>query len=302
MVIRRAAIQDISRIAEILVFVKRINFRPIFKNDEYSFGELQVLSVAKEYSVPAILDHIWVYDDGIVKGMIHIEGKEIKELYVDAFFQNQGIGAELIEFAKNKFAVHFLWAIEKNEGAIRFYESHGFHRTDTRKFEEGTTEYLIMMEYAGMTAKEMWSRYCAEKNIASGTPYEVWAFCGGGPDADELASLVLEGTKTATASLLISYEAEGIPLPEQGCYSVILYDNGKAAGIIRDTKVSLVPFHEVSEEHAYKEGEGTRTLEEWREIHRRAFAPDYDALGREFDEEGVCVLEEFELVYPVNVN
>ena len=102
MVIRRAAIQDISRIAEILVFVKRINFRPIFKNDEYSFGELQVLSVAKEYSVPAILDHIWVYDDGIVKGMIHIEGKEIKELYVDAFFQNHGIGAELIEFAKNK--------------------------------------------------------------------------------------------------------------------------------------------------------------------------------------------------------
>lgn len=144
--IRKAAIQDLSRIAEILVFVKRVNFRPIFKNDAYSFGELQVLSVAEEYAAPDILGHIWVYDDGIVKGMIHIEGKEIRELYVDSFFQNQGVGAELIEFAKNEFSVCFLWAIEKNVDAICFYERHGFHRTETKKFEEGTTEYLILLE------------------------------------------------------------------------------------------------------------------------------------------------------------
>ena len=71
--IRKAQLGDISRIAEILVFVKRINYRPIFRNDSYSFGELQVLSVAEAYASPDILHHIWVYDDGIVKGMIHIE-------------------------------------------------------------------------------------------------------------------------------------------------------------------------------------------------------------------------------------
>lgn len=144
--IRQATVKDISRIAEILVFVKRINFRPIFKNDDYSFGELQVLSVAKEYARPDILNHIWVYDDGIVKGLIRVEDEEIRELYVDSFFQNQGVGAELIEFAKSNFPVQFLWAIEKNAGALRFYEAHGFHRTDIKKYEEGTTEYLIMME------------------------------------------------------------------------------------------------------------------------------------------------------------
>lgn len=143
--IRKAAAQDISRIAEILVFVKRINFRPIFQNDDYSFKELQVLSVAEEYSSPDIFQHIWVYDDGIVKGMIHIEGAEIRELYVDYFFQNQGIGAELIEFAKSNFPVRFLWAIEKNTDAIRFYENHGFYKTGTRKLEEGTIEYLILL-------------------------------------------------------------------------------------------------------------------------------------------------------------
>ena len=62
--------------------------------------------------------------------------------------------------------------------------------------------------------------------------------------------------------------------------------------------MSLVPFNEVSAEHAYQEGEGTGTLEEWREIHKRAFTPDYRAVGKEFDVNGICVLEEFELVYP----
>ena len=149
-----------------------------------------------------------------------------------------------------------------------------------------------------MTEKEMWRSFCAEANLDPKTPYEAWAFCGGGPFADELAALVLAGTKTATASALIAYGTEGEPLPEPGCYSVILYADGSAAGVIRDTKVSLVPFREVSAEHAYKEGEGTRTLAEWREIHRRFFAPDYQAAGKEFDETGICVLEEFELLYP----
>ena len=144
--IRKAAPRDISRIAEILVFVKRIKFRPIFQDDMYSFGELQVLTVAQKYAQPELLDNILVYDDGIVKGLIHIEGNEIAELYVDWFFQNMGIGSRLIEYAKANFPVSFLWAIEKNTDAIRFYEAHGFRLTGKKKFEEGTTEYLVMME------------------------------------------------------------------------------------------------------------------------------------------------------------
>lgn len=144
--IRKASVQDLSRIAEILVFVKRIQFRPIFQNDDYSFGELQVIPVAQRYSAPEILNHIWVYDDGIVKGLIHIEGKEICELYVDCFFQSQGIGAKLIDYAVKEYQAEFLWAIEKNTNAIRFYEAHGFHLTGEKKLEEGTTEYLVKLE------------------------------------------------------------------------------------------------------------------------------------------------------------
>ena len=145
--IRKAESRDLSRIAEILVFVKRIKFLPIFKDEDYSFNTLQVISVARDYSKPEILNNIYVYEDnGIVKGLIHIEGQEIKELYVDYFFQDQGIGSKLIEFAKKEFDVNFLWAIEKNTDALRFYEAHGFHLSATRKFEEGTSEYLVMLK------------------------------------------------------------------------------------------------------------------------------------------------------------
>ena len=145
--IRKATIKDISRIAEILVFVKRMNYRVIFRNDAVSFGEIQVLPVAEQYSKPEILESIWVYEtEGIVKGLIRIVEKEVVELSVEHFFQGQGIGAELIEFAKKEHDVKFLWVLEKNANAIRFYEAHGFHLTDNKKLEEGTPEYKVMME------------------------------------------------------------------------------------------------------------------------------------------------------------
>ena len=144
--IRRAAKEDISRIAEILVFAKRMKYRSIFKDDAYSFGELQVLTVAKKYIENGFLNNMFLYDDGIIKGLIRIEKEEIIELYVDHFFQGQGVGSELIEYAKENYSVNYLWTIEKNIDAVRFYKAHGFHLTDTRKFEEGTTVYLVMMK------------------------------------------------------------------------------------------------------------------------------------------------------------
>ena len=145
--IRKATLNDISRIAEILVFVKRMNYRSIFQNDAVSFGEIQVIPVAEEYSDPKILENIRVYEsDGIVKGLIRIVGKEVVELYVEHFFQGQGIGAELIEYAKEEFDVRYLWVLEKNTDAIRFYEANGFHITDNKKLEEGTPEHKVMME------------------------------------------------------------------------------------------------------------------------------------------------------------
>lgn len=145
--IRKATAQDASRLAEILIFTKRMYYRPIFQNDKVSFGEMQVLPLAQEYIENAEkLKNIWVYDDEFVKGMIHIEKDWLEELYVDFFFQDSGIGAKLLDFAIQEFNIRYLFVLEKNERAIRFYQKHGFSLTQEREFEEGTTEFIVKME------------------------------------------------------------------------------------------------------------------------------------------------------------
>ena len=144
--IRQAVKNDASRIAEILIFTKRMNYRRIFQNDLVSFGEMQVYPLAKDYiDNPDKLKGIWVYDDGIVKGMVHIQEKQIEELYVDSFFENQGIGSELMEFAIDRMGCNSLWVLEKNTKAIHFYKKHGFLFTGERRLQEGTTEFLLEM-------------------------------------------------------------------------------------------------------------------------------------------------------------
>ena len=144
--IRPAEKADASRIAEILIFSKRVNYREIFHNDMVSFGEMQVYPLAKDYiDHPDKLNGIWVYDEAFVKGMIHIEGNQIAELYVDPFFEGQGIGSALIEFAIEQKDCDRLWVLEKNTKAIRFYQKHGFSFTSEKQLQDGTPEFIVKM-------------------------------------------------------------------------------------------------------------------------------------------------------------
>lgn len=145
--IRKAIIDDLSRVAEIYVFNNRINFFPIFKDEVFSFGELQVVPLIDNYfKREDIIENIYVYDNGIIKGFIQMNGAEICKLHVDTSFQSEGIGNELIEFAVRELYADNLWALEKNVRAISFYQRHGFHLTGQKKFEEDTTEYLVKLE------------------------------------------------------------------------------------------------------------------------------------------------------------
>lgn len=161
-----------------------------------------------------------------------------------------------------------------------------------------------------MTANEMWNAYlestrisvlnsgCAQDDVLlDGTSYEAWAFCGGGEAGDRLAALVLAGTKTATSSAYRLYGLEDEDVPKVGEYSVILYDDGQAACVLRTTKVSIVPFKVVDERHAWLEGEGDRSLAYWRKVHLEVFGEEFVEAGLAFDEDEPVVLEEFEVVY-----
>lgn len=131
MTIRKATIADVPRIAEILVFSKRKNYRNIFNNDVGSFVDLQVYSLAKMYfDKPDLLENYFVYDDEFVKGLICVDGAEIKELYVDPFFERKGIGGKLLDFVVSEYGCRELWVLDKNEKAKRFYSKHGFFETN----------------------------------------------------------------------------------------------------------------------------------------------------------------------------
>ena len=63
-------------------------------------------------------------------------GNEVEKLYVEPLFQNQGIGAVLLGYAINNFAVNELWVLEYNKRGIDFYRRNGFSLTG-----EKITEY-----------------------------------------------------------------------------------------------------------------------------------------------------------------
>lgn len=144
--IRKAGMADLSRIAEIYVFNNRVNYFPIFHDEDFSFGELQVASLIDRYfRKEEIIKNLYVFDNGLIKGFIQMNGTELCKIYVDTFFQNEGIGNELVRYAIEKLQADHLWALEKNTRAISFYQRHGFHLTGEKKFEEGTTEFLVRL-------------------------------------------------------------------------------------------------------------------------------------------------------------
>lgn len=148
-----------------------------------------------------------------------------------------------------------------------------------------------------MDAKQLWDVFSEHYPEHQSADYQAWSY---GAAADELADLTVKGIKTATASAYELYALENEPLPKAGEWNVILDDKGQAVCITQTTNVSVVPYNEVTPEHAFKEGEGDRSLTYWKEVHQDFFSKEYQAKGLEFNETIPVVCEEFEMVFKAN--
>ena len=137
--------------------------------------------------------------------------------------------------------------------------------------------------------------YTGERPLGSLRP-PAWAFGATRQQADELLALVLSGVKTATSGALWDYEAQGEELPRPGALGIVTDGRGVPHALIVTTQVDIVPFDEVSTEHAYLEGEGDRSLPTWREVHERFFT-ERAVHTRGFSRDMPVVLERFAVLY-----
>ena len=104
------------------------------------------------------------------------------------------------------------------------------------------------------------------------TPDEIAAlpkseFAFPGPLRDRLVAAILDGTKTSTTGLVADYEHEGEPLPEVGERAVVIDSSERPVAVIETTEVRVVPLSQVDLEHVIDEGEGDRSIAEWRTNH-----------------------------------
>lgn len=74
---------------------------------------------------------------------------ELCELYVDPFFQGEGIGSAIIQ----AFCLHakqqgcqmvWLWVLEQNQKARQFYEKLSFYDSGERRGEAENQEFFLL--------------------------------------------------------------------------------------------------------------------------------------------------------------
>lgn len=141
-----------------------------------------------------------------------------------------------------------------------------------------------------MTKEEMLALYQQEHPEIK--EMDAWQFGG---DPDTLAELVVSGIKTATCSCKAGY-AEDELLPKAGDLSMILNSKNEAVCIIQTTRVYECEYQNISSEHAWKEGEGDRSLAYWQKVHQDFFERESQEYHYVFNEHSILICEEFEVV------
>jgi uncharacterized protein YhfF len=121
-----------------------------------------------------------------------------------------------------------------------------------------------------------------------------------GPQRDRLVDAVLRGEKTATSSLRLEYQPEGEDeLPRPGMRWVVVDSNERPVAVIETNDVRVVRAGDVDERFAIDEGEGFRSVADWRAAHERfwnsdAYREEVSAVTIDYDTLVVC--ERFTLV------
>ncbi|UYP46966.1 hypothetical protein NEF87_003251 [Candidatus Lokiarchaeum ossiferum] len=152
----------------------------------------------------------------------------------------------------------------------------------------------------GQTLQKIYTEIILEGYFPPNFKFDVWYFGMEETLANELVKLVVSGKKTATASYFDVYSKEEESLPQAGMVSVIVNWPGIPLVIIETTDVQILPFNQVSAEHAALEGEGDLSLSYWRQVHEEVFRKDCQNFKLQFSEEAKVVCERFRVLKKLN--
>jgi uncharacterized protein YhfF len=86
-----------------------------------------------------------------------------------------------------------------------------------------------------------------------------------GPLRDRLVAAILSGAKTATTGLVLENE----PLPEVGQLLAMVDSADRRVAAIEVTQVRVIRLADVGLQHALDEGEGDKSVAEWRAGHEK---------------------------------
>ena len=151
------------------------------------------------------------------------------------------------------------------------------------------------------SVQKFWEEFCRhDPGINPETAFQTWYFGLGREDALELCDLVLEGKKTATASLVWEYEGKSEDAPILRGYSVVTDFDGNPKCVLQTTELRVLPFDEVDAEFAFEEGEGDQSLDHWLKVHWDYFSRRCAEIGKEANSEMLVNCERFVLLYPKN--
>jgi GNAT superfamily N-acetyltransferase len=126
--VRRALLRESSAIAELWLRSRRASVPgippPIHPDEDVRTWFRDVVLPDRE---------VWVAEtDGVVVGLLVLDGDWVDQLYVEPVRINQGVGSCLLEVAKKQRPTRLrLWTFQANVGARRFYERHGFTAVET---------------------------------------------------------------------------------------------------------------------------------------------------------------------------
>lgn len=148
------------------------------------------------------------------------------------------------------------------------------------------------------SCRDMWREWLAFSDAlkASDADFSVWQYRNN-IDADTYSQLILSGEKRAASRSLWDLKLSDKSLPEAGKFNMVVDGQDDAQCIIRTTRVDVVPFHSITEEHIKLEG--FDTIDKWRTSFENYCKEAFKNASYSFSDDMPVVCARFAVVYPL---